>query len=152
VASGGNTVTRYSLNSASRRRTNSPQKNGSWTKEDVKSFRSCALTNRDQIIALDQATSRITSPARRLPSSTLSYSPRTCPSFQLWLVSGAGEGKAGVSEKTTANVVRGTLRAFLRDLGCGCIGSFEPARVGAIRADAEAGPLFSEGPRCARAT
>ena len=37
--------------------------------------------------------------------------------FQLWLVSRAGEGGAGVSEKTAANVIRGTLRAFLRDLG-----------------------------------
>ena len=37
--------------------------------------------------------------------------------FQLWLVSGAGEDGKGVSEKTAANVIRGTLRAFLRDSG-----------------------------------
>jgi integrase len=37
--------------------------------------------------------------------------------FQLWLVSKAGQGGTGVSEKAAANVVRGTLRAFLRDIG-----------------------------------
>src|SRR5262249_50739558 len=37
--------------------------------------------------------------------------------FQLWLVSKAGEGGTGVSEKTAANVVRGTLRAFMRGIG-----------------------------------
>ena len=37
--------------------------------------------------------------------------------FQLWLVSQAGAEKKGVSEKTAQNVVRGTLRAFLRDHG-----------------------------------
>ncbi len=36
--------------------------------------------------------------------------------FQLWLVSRAGESGTGVSEKSAANVVRGTLRAFLRDI------------------------------------
>jgi Arm DNA-binding domain len=39
--------------------------------------------------------------------------------FQLWLVSEAGEDGKGVSEKTAANVIRGTLRAFLRDSDLG---------------------------------
>jgi Arm DNA-binding domain len=39
--------------------------------------------------------------------------------FQLWLVSEAGEDRKGVSEKTAANVIRGTLRAFLRDSDLG---------------------------------
>lgn len=37
--------------------------------------------------------------------------------LQLWLVSEAGAEKQGVSEKTAANVIRGTLKAFLRDIG-----------------------------------
>lgn len=37
--------------------------------------------------------------------------------FQLWLVSRAGEKAKGISEKTAANIIRGTLRAFLRDAG-----------------------------------
>lgn len=36
--------------------------------------------------------------------------------FQLWLVSEAGEGRKGVSEKTASNVIRGTLAAFFRDI------------------------------------
>lgn len=36
--------------------------------------------------------------------------------FQLWLITRAGEGGKGLSEKTAQNVVRGTLRAFLRDV------------------------------------
>lgn len=37
--------------------------------------------------------------------------------FQLWLVSAAGEQKKGISEKTAANVIRGTLQALIRDRG-----------------------------------
>lgn len=37
--------------------------------------------------------------------------------FQRWLVTPASAGGAGVSEKTAANVLRGTLGAFLRDIG-----------------------------------
>lgn len=37
--------------------------------------------------------------------------------FQLWLVSKAGAEKKGVHEKTAANVIRGTLQAFIRDRG-----------------------------------
>jgi hypothetical protein len=37
--------------------------------------------------------------------------------FQLWLVSRAGESGTGISEKSAANAVRGTVRAFLRDIG-----------------------------------
>jgi hypothetical protein len=36
--------------------------------------------------------------------------------FQLWLVSKAGASGTGISEKSAANVIRGTLRAFLRDI------------------------------------
>jgi integrase len=36
--------------------------------------------------------------------------------FQVWMVSGAGQAGEGVSEKTASNVLRGTLRAFLRDI------------------------------------
>jgi integrase len=46
--------------------------------------------------------------------------------FQLWLVSKAGENGTGVSEKTAANVVRGTLQAFIRDRGT-------PEQIVAIR-------------------
>jgi hypothetical protein len=36
--------------------------------------------------------------------------------FVGWLVSGAGQKGDGVSEKTASNIVRGTIRAFLRDI------------------------------------
>ena len=35
--------------------------------------------------------------------------------FQRWLVTAKGAGGAGLTEKSAANVIRGTLRAFLRD-------------------------------------
>lgn len=37
--------------------------------------------------------------------------------FQSWLISRAGKAGTGLSEKTAANVIRGTLRAFMRDAG-----------------------------------
>ena len=45
--------------------------------------------------------------------------PATLRDFQLWLVSQAGARKKrkGVSEKTAANVIRSTLKAFARDRG-----------------------------------
>lgn len=47
--------------------------------------------------------------------------------FQLWLVSRAGEEGRGVHEKTAANVIRGTVQAFIRDRGT-------PEQLVAVRA------------------